>query len=257
MSLDRAKVAFFDFAGCEGCQLTVLDALQTHPELLDVIEIVQFREAMSECTGNYDIAFVEGSCVWPSDEDRLMEIREHAQIVVALGACAHMGGVNAIRNTVPPEELAQIVYLEMALNYQTDSARPIDRVIPVDAYLPGCPIDRTEFIQAVTTLLEGTFPSLPSDPVCVECKLRENQCLLLRGEICLGPITRAGCGAICPTFNVGCEGCRGMVPDANIDSLRQQMLEGGQRSEAFQSKLALFSSPMSPSSSTAASKRDV
>jgi len=240
MSLDKAKVAFFDFAGCEGCQLTVLDALQTHPELLDVIEIVQFREAMSECTGNYDIAFVEGSCVWPSDEDRLMKIRERAQIVVALGACAHLGGVNAICNTAPPGEAAQIVYHEMASNYQTDSVRPIDRVIPIDAYLPGCPIDRTEFIQAVAALLKGTFPRLPSDPVCVECKLRENQCLLLRGDICLGPITRAGCGAICPTFKVGCEGCRGMVPDANIDSLRQQMLEGGQSPEAFQSKLALF-----------------
>ena len=240
MSPAKAKVAFFDFAGCEGCQLTVLDVLQTHPELLDVIEIVQFREAMSDRRRDFDIAFVEGSCVWPSDEDRLTEIRKRAQVVIALGACAHLGGVNALRNAVPPEEAAQVVYHAMATKYQTDSARPIDQVIPVDAYLPGCPIDRTEFIQAVAALLAGTFPNLDCDPVCVECKLRENACLFLHGEACLGPITRAGCGAICPTFNVGCEGCRGMVPDANIGSLRQRMLKDGLSQIASQQKITLF-----------------
>ena len=240
MSPVKAKVAFFDFAGCEGCQLTVLDTLQTHPELLEAIEIVQFREATSDINGDFDIAFVEGSCVWPSDEDRLTEIRRRAQVVIALGACAHLGGVNALRNAVPAEEAAQVVYQAMASKFQTDSARPIDQVIPVDAYLPGCPIDRTEFIQAVAALLAGTFPTLASDPVCVECKLRENACLFMRGVACLGPITRAGCGAICPTFNVGCEGCRGMVPDANIGSLRQRMLKDGLSQVASQRKLTLF-----------------
>jgi sulfhydrogenase subunit delta len=246
MSTDKARVAFFDFAGCEGCQLTVLDALQTHLELLDAIEIMQFREAMSEREDNFQIAFVEGSCVWPSDPDRLKQIRAQAEVVVALGACAHLGGVNAIRNAVEPEEAARVVYHEMASKYQTDAALPIDAVIPVDAYLPGCPIDRTEFIHALTSLLQGTLPSLQEDPVCVECKLAENQCLLLQGKICMGPITRAGCGAICPAFGVGCEGCRGMLPDANLDSLRQIMLEHGLNPETLQRKLSLFlSHPLS------------
>jgi sulfhydrogenase subunit delta len=240
MSQDKAKVAFFDFAGCEGCQLTVLDALQTHIELLDAIEILQFREAMSERDDEYHIAFIEGSCVWPSDEDRLKRIREQADIVVALGACAHLGGVNAIRNAVPSSKVAEIVYHEAATKYETGGARPIDAVIPVDAYIPGCPIDRLEFVRAVTMLLQGSLPMLPAEPVCVECKLRENECLLLMGVPCLGPITRAGCGAICPSFGVGCEGCRGLLPEANIDSLRQRILESGLSQAEFQSKLNLF-----------------
>jgi sulfhydrogenase subunit delta len=240
MSPAKAKVAFFDFASCEGCQLTVLDALQTHIELLDAIEILQFREAMSERDDEYQIAFVEGSCVWPSDEDRLKQIRARADIVVALGACAHLGGVNAIRNATKPRELAEIVYHEAASRFETEGAQPIDAVIPIDAYIPGCPIDRMEFVRAVTVLLQGSLPTLPVDPVCVECKLRENQCLLLMGDSCLGPITRAGCGAICPSFGVGCEGCRGLLPEANIDSLRQRILEAGLSQAEFQSKLNLF-----------------
>jgi sulfhydrogenase subunit delta len=240
MTESKPKVAFFDFAGCEGCQLTVLDALQTHPEILDSVEILEFREAMSEREEGYQIAFVEGSCVWPFDEDRLRKIRERADIVVALGACAHLGGVNAIRNVLPPKRVAEIVYEDHASEFVTNAARPIEAVIQVDAVLPGCPIDRKEFLHALTLLLQGTLPSLNTDPVCVECRLRETRCLLLNGEPCLGPITRGGCGAICPTFGVGCEGCRGLLPDANLDALEQQILAIGLSKEEYQHKLALF-----------------
>lgn len=240
MSMEKPRVAFFDFAGCEGCQLTVLDALQTHLELLDAVEIVQFREAMSEREDNFQIAFVEGSCVWPSDQARLKQIRSQADIIIALGACAHLGGVNAIRNAIEPAQAAQIVYHEMASRYQTEAALPIDAVIPVDVYLPGCPIDRNEFIHTLTSLLQGTMPTLKADPVCVECKLAENPCLLVLGMMCMGPITRAGCGAICPSFGVGCEGCRGLLPEANLDSLRQLMLEQGLKQETLRRKLSLF-----------------
>lgn len=240
MSPERVKVAFFDFTGCEGCQLTVLDALQTHLELLETIEILEFREAKSEREPGYQIAFIEGSCVWSSDEERLLKIREQAEIVVALGACAHLGGVNAIRSRGSPGEAAREVYQDMSEQYLVDNARPIDAVIPVDAYIPGCPIDRTEFIRSVTTLLQGSLPSLPTDPVCVECKLKENACVLLGGGICLGPITRAGCGAICPSFGSVCEGCRGMFPDANIRALSQVVGEGGCSQEAFEKKLSMF-----------------
>ncbi len=239
--MSKPKVAFFDFTSCEGCQLTVIDSLQTHPELLDAVEIVQFREAMTEKGEDYQIAFIEGSCVRKSDEDRLVRIRQQAQIVIALGACAHLGGVNAIRNRQSLEEVTACVYGENGewgeaqpyghprvserLISVDPAARPIGAVIPVDAVLPGCPIDRDEFVRVTRQLLQGRRPQIPDYPLCVECKLKENVCLFQRGKTCLGPVIRAGCGAICPTYGDGCEGCRGLVSNPNADSMRT-VLEG-------------------------------
>ncbi|MFN8531343.1 MAG: NADH:ubiquinone oxidoreductase [Anaerolineae bacterium] len=194
----KPKIAFFEFTSCEGCQLTVVDTLQTHPELLDVVEIVQFREAMSEHGENYQIAFIEGSCTRPSDEPRIRQIRERAQIVVALGACAGIGGVNSIRNRLPLEDVRTYVYGDKKEWFETYPARPISDVIKVDAEIPGCPIDRKEFAMAVAHLLQGRMPNIPDYPLCIECKLKENVCMFLRGKTCLGPITWAGCDAIWP-----------------------------------------------------------
>jgi sulfhydrogenase subunit delta len=236
----RPKVAFFEFTSCEGCQLTVVDSLQTHPELLEAVEIVRFREAMTEKGDDYLVAFVEGSCTRPSDEAPLKAIRERAQIVVALGTCAHLGGINAIRNRTDLEETRRYVYGDKADWYETYPARPIDQVIRVDAVLPGCPIDRQEFLRAVKSLLQGRMPELPDQPVCVECKLKENICIYQRGKTCLGPITRAGCDAICPTYGDGCEGCRGLIPDPNIESLKEVLAEHGLRLEETTAKMTLF-----------------
>lgn len=215
----KPKIAFFDFAGCEGCQLTVLDSLQRHPELLDVVEIVQFREAMSERGDDYQVAFVEGSYTRPEDRERLQSIREHAQIVIALGACAHLGGVNAMRNWGPQGEIRHYVYREFARVHDSDHARPISSAIPVDGFIPGCPIDQYEFIAAVRQLLQGRIPEIPDYPVCVECRLQEIPCLFLQGKLCLGSITRAGCGSICPAHGQSCLGCRGQVSQANLQGL--------------------------------------
>ncbi len=236
----RPKVAFFEFTSCEGCQLTVIDSLQTHPELLDAVEIVRFREAMSEKGDDYQVAFIEGSCTRPSDEPAIKAIREKAQIVVALGTCAHLGGVNAIRNRFDLEDVRRYVYGDKADWYETYPARPLEAVIPVDAVLPGCPIDRHEFVRAVKALLQGRLPTIPDYPVCVECKLKENVCVYLRGRTCLGPITRAGCDAICPTYGDGCEGCRGLIPHPNLDSLKTVLAEYGLRDEQIQVKMTLF-----------------
>jgi len=140
----KPKIAFFDFTSCEGCQLTVVDLLQTHLGLLDIVEIVQFREAMSEKGEDYAVAFIEGSCTRQSDEERLRKIRAQAKIVVALGACAHLGGVNAMKNRWPIDNVQTYVYGKNGRNaYESYPARPISAVIPVDAVIPGCPIDRT------------------------------------------------------------------------------------------------------------------
>jgi coenzyme F420-reducing hydrogenase gamma subunit len=236
----KPKIAFFDFTGCEGCQLTVIDALQTHPDLLGAVEIVQFREAMSEKGEDYQIAFVEGSCARTADEERLRAIRAQAQIVVALGACAHLGGVNALRNRQSLDEVRQYVYGPGGRNYDVHKALPISAVIEVDCAIPGCPIDRREFLSAVKALLLGRLPRLPDYPVCAECKLVENACLFVRGIPCLGSVTRAGCGAICPGYGVGCEGCRGLVPDPNLEWLRAAAREHGVSDEGLDAASRLF-----------------
>lgn len=238
----KPKIAFFDFAGCEGCQLTAIDALQTHPELLETVEIVQFREAISEQGDDYQIAFIEGGITRSSDEHRLKTIREHAQIVIAFGACAHLGGVNALRNWQPHEEAERYVYGQMGRFQHTDLARPIESVIPIDAFIPGCPIDRNEFISSVRYLLQGRSPDIPDYPVCVECRLNEVPCLFLKGMLCIGPITRAGCNSICPSFGKSCVGCRGQISTANLEGLKYATREWGYDSENLLEKLKIFQS---------------
>lgn len=236
----KPKVAFFDFTSCEGCQLTVVDSLQTHPELLEIVEIVQFREAMSEKGEDYAIAFVEGSISRASDEPRLKQIRERAAVLVALGACAHLGGINAIRNAQPLDDVRRYVYGDKADWYETYPARPISAVVPVDAVIPGCPIDRNEFLEVVKALLLGKKPPIPDYPLCVECKLKENVCLFHKGGYCLGPVTRAGCDAICPTYGDGCEGCRGLIPDPNRNAMSDVLLENGLTVEGMLAKWTMF-----------------
>lgn len=276
MPATKPKIAFFDFTSCEGCQLTVIDLLQTHVGLLDLVEVVQWREASSDRRDDYQIAFVEGSCSRASDEARLRKIREQAAIVVALGACAHLGGINAMKNRWPIENVQTYVYGKEGKNaYESYPARPISAVIPVDAVIPGCPIDRHEFLRVVQTLLQGRKPKLPDYPLCVECKFKENGCLNVMGKPCLGPITRAGCDAICPTYGDGCEGCRGFAPEANFVHMREILRGHGLSDAEIDARFTMFnhyqlaemgdkaplSTPISvdappPSSTFAAPKKD-
>lgn len=236
----KPKVAFFDFTSCEGCQLTVVDSLQTHLDLLEAVEIVQFREAISERGEDYAVAFIEGSITRPADEDRLKAIRQRAAVLVALGACAHLGGVNAIKNLSPLDDTRRYVYGDRAEWYATYAARPISAVVPVDACIPGCPIDRHEFIEVVKALLLGKKPPIPDYPMCVECKLKENVCLFDKGGVCAGPVTRAGCGAICPTYGDGCEGCRGAVTNPNRDSMQNVLADHGLTAQDILARMTMF-----------------
>jgi coenzyme F420-reducing hydrogenase gamma subunit len=236
----KPKIAFFDFTCCEGCQLTVVDSLQTHPELLEVVEIVQFREAMTEKGTDYQVAFIEGSCTRESDEQRLRQIRQQAAVVVALGTCAHLGGVNALKYMHPLDEVRREVYGEHADWYETYDVRPIEAVIPVDFAIPGCPIDRDEFIDCVKALLLGKKPPIPDYPVCVECKLKENTCLFTKGQVCMGPVTRAGCKAICPTYGQSCEACRGFISNPNDTSMRELLAQHGLTPEEITTMYTIF-----------------
>lgn len=238
----RPKIAFFDFTGCEGCQLTVIDSLQRDSTLFGAVDIVNFREAINEKSDDYQIAFIEGSCTRPEDEIRLRTIRKYAQIVIALGACAHLGGVNALRNWQSQEAVKRYVYGHFAGHYEPYPSAPIEAVIPIDGFIPGCPIDQEEFINCVKALLLGCKLPIPDYPVCVECKLKENLCVLNYGISCLGPITRAGCGAICPSVGVGCDGCRGKTTSANTAGMLIALAEHGLDKHEYSNKLKLFQS---------------
>lgn len=236
--MSKPTVAFFDFASCEGCQLSAINlAPQQLLELLDVIDIVEFREALSEKAYHYDITLIEGSITRKSDIPRLQDIRNRSDLVVAFGACAHIGGINALKNFQRPEEYKKAVYPDTPDLFETDSAHPISAFIKVDAFIPGCPIDTDEFVRVVKNIVLGKNPDIPDYPVCVECKQRENICVYELGLTCLGPVIRAGCGARCPSNGGYCYGCRGAIPEPNIygqkDVMRQYHLTHDQMMDQF------------------------
>ncbi len=236
----KPKIAFFDFASCEGCQLQVVNLEMEIPTLIGLVDIVAFREAMTEASDDYAIAFVEGSITRESDIPRLQKIREHAQILVALGACACTGGVNALKNKMGMARVRIMVYGDNASLYETFPARPVHAVVPVDYQIPGCPIHKEEFVRVVQALLLGKKPEIPDYPVCVECKLRDNLCVYELGQKCLGPITRAGCGAWCPSNLDACEGCRGYISDPNKNGQADIMAKFGLSPEMIKKGFRLF-----------------
>ena len=222
----KPKVAFFDFASCEGCQLQIANLEEKVIDLVNVVDVVAFREVMKEESDDYDIAFIEGSISRPIDEKRLKKIRKKAKILVALGACAHLGGVQKMGNQWSSKENLKEVYPNVSSKIINDKNpffekprhRAVDEVVKVDYVIPGCPIDRDEFIKVVAALVQGKTPSIPDYPVCVECKKAENECLFTIGKFCMGPLARAGCGAICPTYGNECEACRGYVSHPHINA---------------------------------------
>lgn len=218
----KPKVAFFDFASCEGCQLQVVNLEESVIDLIELVDVVSFREAMKEHSNDYDIAFIEGSIARPMDEERLKEIRRRTKLLVALGACACIGGINALRNQFPVDKVKKTVYGEANIEnnpyFEVFPTKSVEEVVKVDYYIRGCPIDRDELAKVITSLALGKKPEIPNYPICVECKKKENICVFEEEKFCLGPITRGGCGAICPTNKNGCEGCRGLLDDPNTDS---------------------------------------
>ena len=237
----KPRVAFFDFTGCEGCQL---DALNLNGDellsLISAVDIVNFREVKSERQDDYDIAFVEGSITRESEIPRLQKIRDQAKIVVALGACACIGGINCLKNHLTMEESLKIVYGENANYYDTIQARPVDAVVPVDYYVRGWPPVTAELIKVVEAMLLNKKPAIPNYPVCVECKMAGNICVFERGMTCLGPVIRAGCGAICINSGRHCWGCRGLVDDPNIDSEKDILKKYGLTVDQVIEKFKVF-----------------
>ena len=221
----KPRVAFFDFASCEGCQLQIADLEEEILDLISIVDVVSFREVMKEHSDEYDIAIIEGSIMRPVDEERIKDIRSKATTVVALGACATIGGVNKIRNQWSPAEVTKEVYGKASFKgndyFDVFPTKAVDEVVKVDYYIHGCPINREEFKKVIIALVMGKKPEIPTYPVCVECKKKENVCLFELGKFCLGPITRAGCNAICPTHGSPCEGCRGILKKPEIECINE------------------------------------
>ena len=199
---------------------------------------------MTESSEEYDIAIVEGSVTRLEDEERLKTIRDRAKVLIALGACATIGGVNKLKNNFEIQDVKSYVYGEAAdmPHLETAPVKGLDEVIQVDYKVEGCPIDASELTYVVRCLLAGKKPEVPDYPVCVECKMKENCCRYEMDEICLGPITRAGCGARCPSNGFWCFGCRGWTSDANAEAMEKVAGQYGKTIEDVKSKMALFGS---------------
>lgn len=207
----KPKIAIFSLTGCEGCSLAILELEDQLLDILGAVEIVNFREGMTERSWDIDIGFVDGAVSTPEDEKEILHFRESCKTLVAIGSCACLGGINTLKNHQPEEEYRHYVYGDKAIWFPTISARAISAVVKVDYELPGCPMIKEEFVRFVKCMLAGRPFELPDYAVCVECKKKGNLCLYEKGIICLGPVTRAGCDAICPSFGSKCEGCRGIL----------------------------------------------
>ncbi len=211
----RAKIGVFDFTGCEGCELQLTNKEETLGAFLDAVEVVSFREASSDNGADYDVALVDGAITRPDEVARLQEIRQRAKLLVAMGSCACFGGVNRLKNAYDLDEANRAVYGNCPK--ETLPTRSIKEVVPVDLEVPGCPVSKSELERVVQRLVWDLPLPTYAYPVCLQCKQRYTVCRFDVGELCLGPITRAGCNAPCPAGGLGCWGCRGPADAPNYD----------------------------------------
>jgi sulfhydrogenase subunit delta len=238
----KPRIGVFGLSGCWGEQIVILNCEDALLALLGAVEVADFRGASSvnDTEGPLAVAFVEGSVGSAREEAALLRIRERAQLLVACGTCACFGGIAAAWDG-DRDAGARAVYGETASAYDLRPHRPLRDFVPVDAAIPGCPMEKDEFLQAVACLLNGDMPQPVTWPVCAECRMREQECLLLTyGIHCSGPITAGGCHARCPSYNAPCIGCRGPADEANTASMEAIVLKAGFTLEAFRRRQRLF-----------------
>ena len=217
----KPKLAVWKFASCDGCQLSLLDCEDELLEVAGTVEIANFMEASGAVVkGPYDLSLVEGSITTPHDAERIHQIRRASKFLVTIGACATAGGIQALRNFSDVKKFTSIVYPTPAYIQTLSKSTPISEHIPVDFELRGCPISKQQLLEVISAFLNRRKPNTPAHSVCIECKLRGNVCVMVAdGTPCLGPVTHAGCGALCPTYDRGCYGCFGPMESPNTKSL--------------------------------------
>jgi coenzyme F420-reducing hydrogenase gamma subunit len=225
--MSKPKVGVFGLTGCGGCQLEILNLEDQLLDFISAIDIVHFTEAISEHSDTYEIALVEGSIATMHDVERIEHIGKVAKIIVAVGACACTGGLNCLKNIYGTEKAKELVYGDKKGWIDAIDTKPISEYVKVDYNARGCPPNRFEIVDIVSSLIVGKVPELPNYPVCVECKRLGNTCVYEFGINCMGPISRAGCNARCPSSKSGCEACRGSIDDPNVNAQKDLLIKYG------------------------------
>ena len=248
VTVHRPRVGVVKFASCDGCQLTLLDLEDELLEIAQRFEIVEFAEATSNrSSGPFDVLFVEGSISTPEQAEEIVQLRAAATMLVTIGACATAGGIQALRNLGDHDAFRASVYPHPAYVSSLATSTPIADHVSVDAELRGCPIDPGQLLEVLTALTTGRRPQLPNEAVCLECKRRGAVCVVVaRGLPCLGPVTRTGCGALCPAFGRGCYACFGPRESANAAGLASHFLRVGDRAEEVGRRFAGFTVNQEP-----------
>ncbi len=219
----KPKLAVWKFASCDGCQLSLLDCEEELLAIAGAVDIANFPEASRRVIrGPYDVSLVEGSITTPHDAERIHKVRRSSKILISIGACATAGGIQALRNFKNVEEFVSQVYAQPEYIETLNKSTPIADHVFVDFELRGCPINKYQLVEVISALLNNRKPNIPTYSVCVECKRRGTVCVMVAsGTVCLGPVTQAGCGAICPSYGRGCYGCFGPKETPNTDSLAE------------------------------------
>jgi len=220
----KPKLAVWKFASCDGCQLSLLDCEDELLAVAETVKIAYFPEASrATIKGPYDISLVEGSITTQHDAERIQEIRKVSKLLVTIGACATSGGIQALRNFKDVKDFISSVYANPQYIDTLDKSTPIASHVKVDFELHGCPINKRQLLEVLYSFLHGRKPKIPAYSVCIECKRLGTICVMVtQGTPCLGPVTHAGCGAICPSYCRGCYGCYGPMESPNTSSLSKQ-----------------------------------
>jgi coenzyme F420-reducing hydrogenase gamma subunit len=225
----KPKLAVWKFASCDGCQLSLLDLEDEILALAGAVEIAYFLEATrAKVDGPYDLSLVEGSITTPHDQERIRQVRAQSKALVTIGACATAGGIQALRNFADVEAFIAAVYARPDYIETLKTSTAIADHVPVDFELRGCPVNKYELLEVVSAFAFGRKPAVPTHSVCLECKMRGTVCVTVaHGTPCLGPVTQAGCGALCPTYDRGCYGCFGPQDTPAMESMRKVLIAHG------------------------------
>jgi coenzyme F420-reducing hydrogenase gamma subunit len=218
---EKPKLAVWKFSSCDGCQLSLLNCEEQLLALADVLQIANFPEASREVLpGPYDLSLVEGSITTMHDRERIREVREQSKFLITIGACATAGGIQALRNFKDVNDFIKVVYAHPEYINTLASSSAIAEHVKVDYELRGCPVNKHQLLEVINAFLHGRRPNIPNYSVCIECKQRGTPCLLVsQGVPCLGPVTQAGCGGLCPAYNRGCFACFGPAESPNMEAL--------------------------------------
>lgn len=238
----RPRLGVFKFASCDGCQLSLLDCEDELLAIAAAVEITYFLEATRRpLEGEFDLCLVEGSISSPEQLEQIQDVRRRSRRLVTIGACATAGGIQALRNWGHTPEYLRTVYAEPAYIQTLNISTPISDHVPVDFELRGCPINKHQLVEVVSAFLAGRRPNIANHAVCVECKEAGTVCVMVAQAVsCLGPVTHAGCGALCPAYDRGCYGCYGPAMGANVRSLARQLESLGMSPEAIDRMLHTF-----------------